>query len=209
MPIDSALLGRQDLFNMASRARESDDLVPLLWHVLAWGAMGDLRNAPTVVRSAEDSVGRSRLNDILAAAAAASYRGDIQAAYRAIHRKIKRLGPAFFSKFLYFTGDRDSAYPRCMILDSRVAEAVITLTGNDFLDQKPSVYSQFCGNIRRWADRYGEEPDLIEFKLYKFGQLIGSRRWRWLHAEACLYRAGAASVGFDDIVREVAGAERR
>jgi hypothetical protein len=64
--IELGLLGSQDLFEMAGAARESGDLVPLLWHVLAWGVMGDLRNAPTVVRSAEDSVGRSRLNDILA-----------------------------------------------------------------------------------------------------------------------------------------------
>ena len=42
VPIDSALLGRQDLFHMASEARESGDLVPLLWHVLAWGVMARL-----------------------------------------------------------------------------------------------------------------------------------------------------------------------
>jgi hypothetical protein len=66
------------------------------------------------------------------------------------------------------------------------------------------VYARFCGDLRRWADRYGEEPDAIEFRLYNFGQLIDSRRWRWLHAEASLYRAGATDVGFDDIVRKVA-----
>jgi hypothetical protein len=190
---------------MATEARASGDLVPLLWHVLAWGVIGDLRNAPTVVRSAEDSVGRSRLNEILGAAAAASYHGDIESAYRAIHRKIKRLGPAFFTKFLYFTGNRDSQDPRCMILDSRVAEAAFTLTGTGYFDEKSTVYARFCGDLRRWADQYGEQPDVIEFRLYKFGQLIGSRRWRWLYAEACLYRAGATGVGFDDIVRKVAG----
>jgi len=204
VPITSALLGRQDLFHLASEARESGDLLPLLWHVLAWGAMGDLRNAPTVVRSAENSVGRSRLNDILRAAAAASYRGDIETAYRAIHKKIPRFGPAFFTKFLYFTGNRASPNPRCMILDSRVTAAAFTLTGTDYSDNKPAAYARFCGDLHRWANNYGKEPDAIEFRLYKFGQLIDSRRWRWLHAEACLYRAGATDVGFDDVVHAVA-----
>lgn len=141
---------------------------------------------------------------VLNAAANASHRGDIEAAYRAIHGKVKRLGPAFFTKFLYFTGDRDSGAPRCMILDSRVAAAVFTLTGAEYFDEKPQLYARFCRDLWRWGDRYGEEPDGIEFRLYKFGQLIDSRRWRWLLAEASLYRAGAIEVGFEDIVRKVA-----
>jgi hypothetical protein len=55
-----------------------------------------------------------------------------------------------------------------MILGSRVAEAVFTLAGAVYFDEKPWVYARFCGDLRRWADRYGEEPDAIEFRLYKF-----------------------------------------
>ena len=40
-------------------------------------------------------------------------------------------------------------------------------------------------------------------RMYQFGQLIDSLRWKWLHAEASLYREGRKQVGFDDI------AERR
>jgi hypothetical protein len=47
IPISRESLGRQDLFRIAATADEGGDLVPLLWHVLAWGVMGDLRNAPT------------------------------------------------------------------------------------------------------------------------------------------------------------------
>jgi hypothetical protein len=188
---------------MAAVARESGDLIPLFWHVLAWGVAGDFRNMPAILRSGDD-LGRPRLNEVLTAAANASHRGDIDAAYRAIHGKVNRFGPAFFTKFLYFTGDRASGAPRCMILDSRVAEAVLTLTGTEYFDEKPQLYGRFCHDVWRWADQYGEQAEAIEFRLYKFGQLIGSRRWRWLHAEASLYRAGATEVGFQDIVREVA-----
>jgi hypothetical protein len=41
-------MGREHLFAMAAAARESsrdEDLVSLLWHVLAWGVVGNYRNA--------------------------------------------------------------------------------------------------------------------------------------------------------------------
>lgn len=107
--IDSAELDREALFALATRCRESKalDWVAFLWHVLAWGVMGDYRNAPTIVGSAAGPEQHDRLNDILCAAAESSHRGEIGAAYKAIRGKVPRLGPAFFSKFLYFTSDRN------------------------------------------------------------------------------------------------------
>lgn len=112
--IDATELDREALFALATRCRESKalDWVAFLWHVLAWGVMGDYRNAPTIVASAAGRERHDRLNDILCAAAESSHRGEIGAAYKTIRGKVPRLGPAFFSKFLYFTSDRNSSDPR-------------------------------------------------------------------------------------------------
>jgi hypothetical protein len=201
--ITSAELDRDALFALAAQCRESanPDWVSFLWHVLAWGVVGDYRNAAAIVKSATGDVQRSQLKAVLSAAADASYSGEIQAAHRAIHGKVPRLGRAFFSKFLYFTADRTSPRPGCLILDSRVAAAVFTLTGLEYFEEKAVTYARFCQDVHRWSVRYEVAPDLIEFRLYKFGQLIGSRRWKWLHSEVSLYREGSPNVDFDDIIR--------
>jgi hypothetical protein len=59
--------------------------------------------------------------------------------------------------------------------------------------------------------RYEVAPDLIEFRLYQFGQLIDGRRWKWLHSEVSLYREGNPYADFDDIIErraELAGWDR-
>lgn len=201
--ISSAELDRDALFALAAQCREcaNPDWVSFLWHVLAWGVVGDYRNAAAIVKGAAGDVKRSQLNAVLSAAADASYGGEIQAAYRAIHGEVPRLGPAFFSKFLYFTADRTSQRPRCLILDSRFTAAVFTLTGLGCSEEKAATYERFCHDVHRWSARYEVAPDLVEFRLYKFGQLIDSRRWKWLHAEVSLYRQGSPNIDFDDIIQ--------
>jgi hypothetical protein len=54
-------------------------------------------------------------------------------------------------------------------------------------------------DMHRWSEQFGVAPDVIDFRFYQFGQLIDSRRWKWLHAEASLHRGGSQSVDFDDI----------
>jgi hypothetical protein len=194
-------LNRHALFELAAQCRENakPDWTNFLWHVLAWGVMGDYRNASKIVASAADADQRARLNGILQTAAEASHCGDIRAAYRAIHGKVPRLGPAFFSKFLYFATEPNSPGPRCLILDSRVSAAIFTLTDRDYAKETSATYERFCDAVHGWSDRFSEPDDVIEFRLYQFGQLIDSYRWRWLHAEATLYREGRQDVGFDDI----------
>lgn len=204
--IDADLLSRADLFALAekTRAAEKPDWVSALWHVLAWGVAGELRNVPTIVSFAEELNGRERLNDLLGHAADLSFNGEIVGAYRALYKQIPRLGPAFFTKFLYFTGDHASGQPRCVILDSRVASALFTLTGKSFHNEKATVYADFCRVVHHSAQRNNCLPDEVEFRLYLFGVLIRSYRWRWLHAEASLYREGKREVGFDDILERLA-----
>jgi len=198
-------LNRDALFGLAAEYRTQADLdwVELLWHVLAWGVMGDYRNATTIVRNAADQRDRSLLNDRLGAAAECSYTGRIQEAYVTLHGKIPRLGRAFFSKFLYFTSDRSSNQPRCLILDSRVESAIFTLTGLEFFKHDAATYERFCNQVAQWSEDYCDDPEEIEFRLYQFGQRTNSSRWRWLHAEVSLYREGRRDVDFNEILQRV------
>ncbi len=204
--LSSTELNRSALFGLAARRWENDepDWVTFLWHVLAWGVVGDYRNASKIVASVADAEQCARLNGVLRSAAEASRRGDIRSAYTAIHGRVARLGPAFFSKFLYLTSDREAPGPRCLILDSRVSAAVFTLTGREYWKETAATYERFCGEVHRWSEMFGEPDDVIEFRLYQFGRLIASSRWRWLHAEASLYREGRQRVGFDDIAERQA-----
>lgn len=206
VPIVAETLNRADLFALAEKTRtaEHPDWVDLLWNVLAWGVAGELRNAPTIVRSAASEGDRNRLNVLLSDVAGMSYSGNFAGAYAAIHKKVPRLGPAFFTKFLYFTGDRSSGPPRGLILDLRVTAAAFALTGRDFYNEKPAVYERFCGLANDCAQRTHCTPDEVEFRLYKLGVLIQNARWRWLHAETSLYREGARDVSFNDIVERLA-----
>jgi hypothetical protein len=88
--ISSNELNRPALFGLAAQCRENDepDWVTFLWHVLAWGVVGDYRNTSKIVASATDAEQRVRLNDVLRTAAEASHRGDIRSAYTAIHGRV-------------------------------------------------------------------------------------------------------------------------
>lgn len=116
--------------------------------------------------------------------------GDSPAAYRAfVNHPISQFNYAFFSKFLYFTSDRSQPAPRCLILDERVATALRTVTGKSYIPnsagRRPAAYADYCRDVHRWSIDYGCYPDDIEWRLYRFGQLIGSRE-RWLRAEVSL-----------------------
>lgn len=207
--ISSEHLGRDDLFRIAEDAHRSgddDQLLQLFWDILAWGVMGNFRNAGRIVDFASTDEGRTRLLTALRTAAAASYSGKIDDAYSAfVDHKIPRLGPAFFSKVLFFTGDRLSHEPRCLIFDSRVESALPTVTGNYYLLARNAseTYARYCRDMHDWSQQHAVSPDAIEARLYQLGQATGNSRRAWLSAEVSLYREGRTPVTFDAILTRV------
>lgn len=206
--ISSEDLGRDDLFRVAADARNGGDerLLQLFWDILAWGVMGNFRNAGRIVDFAATDYGRVRLVTALRTAADASYAGKIEDAYRAfVDHKIPRLGPAFFSKVLFFTGDRASYEPRCLIFDSRVESALPMVTGKHYsLARKPvEVYARYCRDLHDWSQHHGVSPEAIESRLYQLGQATGNTHRAWLGAEVSLYREGRTPVTFDAILTRV------
>ncbi|HEX5541636.1 MAG TPA: hypothetical protein VFX60_08730 [Micromonospora sp.] len=124
-----ANLSRGDVINAADQCRMTGDWLPLLVTSFVWG-QGDLGYGPTRLSWVLDGKqGRPAptLDDIrhrLAQAVFVLARDGAAAAYDLLIERgsIPELGPAFFTKFLYFAGKTgDVAGPQPMILDKRLA----------------------------------------------------------------------------------------
>lgn len=111
-------------------------------------------------------------------------RGDgAVAAYRRLRNDgdlhIKGLGPAFFSKVLYFTGWNHVAGPRPLILDRFVARALDDQAG---LGWRPTwnwtsgQYDRYLDLVAGWAVSWGTEADVVERELFEHGKALSRRR---------------------------------
>ncbi|MFF3253859.1 hypothetical protein ACFYWP_23260 [Actinacidiphila glaucinigra] len=169
-------ISRAALFTMATAPLDSDeDVLRLLWHVLAWGSGSKLRNNHRRL----DVIGEGTSTAAAALREAASLaRTDPEAAYRRLFTgtRVRYLGPAFFTKYLYFAGGGSSEHP-CVILDSQVAETLNKRCGWHSLrsggNWPPETYQRYCTLLTRWAreetDRLGRHvcPDEIERWLFE------------------------------------------
>lgn len=192
---DERRLTRQDLFAFAQPAGRSGasagDVLTLLWHVLAWGTGKSQRGNNMRIRAFADPSDRQRHVGLLREAIASARGGDPTSAYGALIRRgggqIRGLGPAFFTKFLYFASE-GAAGTRCLILDARVAGS-LAQTGWSSLQRSTRTnygynwhtvtYVSYRELLQRWAteesDQSGTEiwPDEIERALFD-GEPSGS-----------------------------------
>lgn len=127
-----ASLTRGDLFDLgrvaASSKATDDDILTLLWHVLEWGTGKNERGNRRRVAAFIDEDDRQHNVQLLRTATAAACKGDPRSAYGTLIKrgggKIAGLGPAYFTKFLYFVSDGLEQGIRCLILDARVARSL-------------------------------------------------------------------------------------
>jgi hypothetical protein len=96
---------------------------------------------------------------------------------------IPALGPAFFTKFLYFAGVGEGSTP-CLILDARVAASLYEAGWTDLprsarkngysfsYNWYTDTYVSYCELLKRWADAHGPKtrPDEIERALFEGSQ---------------------------------------
>jgi hypothetical protein len=83
--------------------------------------------------------------------------------------RLRRFGPAFFTKFLYF------AVPGALILDNRLANAVYTrsrlphLVTSDgrFVAWTPYRYAVYLHWMRQTAQTVGVWPEMLELTLFE------------------------------------------
>ncbi|WP_153392683.1 8-oxoguanine DNA glycosylase OGG fold protein [Ornithinicoccus halotolerans] len=171
---------RGQLFALAEDTATGDTeaVLRLLWHVLAWGTGSGYRNqrarvgAVAALGSVEAATrlhgaGKLAATDPVAAYQSMKPRGD--------HR-IRELGPAFFTKYLYFAGAGDAEH-RAVIMDTVVATVLrdrYRWTTLSTLPQwRASTYRSYVELVDRWAreaaQRIGRRvsPDEVEVWLYR------------------------------------------
>ncbi len=171
-------LSRGDVFSIADQEPSSESAIQLLWYSLAWG-LGT--RAPRL---------HARLDGIAENEGEAASRlaeawelvrndADPEKAYSVLatdkgRARIKWLGPAFSTKFLYFA-QGSAAAPSYVILDGVVATHLRPTAWPSAPTTAwwPSTYGSYCLLMKNWAEkaelRSGNEtsPDQIEFAVFK------------------------------------------
>ncbi len=170
----TGVVWRRDVFAVAEAWRRGDATPrQLLSAVLMWGygpiGYGPWRTARSLEGDA-DGVRLARALDPLRAAAPGEE--VLATAYRRLRdpreSRLPRLGPAFFTKLLYFAGYRRGAGgPQPLILDSVVARRLPPDAGV----RRPSAWGagEWLSYLRWAADqagRRGIEPEEVEMALF-------------------------------------------
>jgi hypothetical protein len=167
-------LTRGDLFAMAETVRSDGDLLRFVWHVLAWGSGDARRNNLKRIESCRAST------PLLRQAFEAARASDPRKAYGSLIRPgraaVPHLGPAFFSKLLYFASE--GAQQRCLILDARVARSLFNLgwsiaptypTKTFSYNWYTDTYVSYCELLTCWAEVAGN-ADMFERALFDAGK---------------------------------------
>lgn len=148
-------LTRTDLWRVGAGAADDGEVaLRLLWHALAWGAGRYLRQCRKRVEAVAADVNRAQ--EILQSTARLAS-VDPEGAYETLHRngrgRIRSLGPAFGTKYLYFAGGGAPSHPS-LILDRRVATS---LHKRGWRSLHPgggwptATYGRYCTLLLRWA----------------------------------------------------------
>lgn len=122
-------LTRGEIFQLAAGPTLAADeaILNLLWHVLAWGSGTSRRNNRARIKAFADPGSAAANLALLRTAATHARAGVVAVAYSCLIRRgggmIPGLGPAFFTKFLYFVGAGNPSHT-CLILDARVASSL-------------------------------------------------------------------------------------
>lgn len=184
---DGGVITRAGLFSLAAadQFEQSDrSILELFWNTMAWGIAGTWRNVPRL--ATQVTTDSALVASLLRQAQRLSFEGQVRESYRALNQNIKFLGPAFFTKFLYFTADR-SRPVHALILDERVRVAWRILVGVDLRSGYSQDYTEFCEAAAGAGRRTGLAPDEVEACLYHLGRQVGSYTG-WLERSLRVYR---------------------
>ncbi|WP_235009787.1 hypothetical protein [Mycobacterium sp. 3519A] len=178
---DDTLVGdtisRAEIFALSGPAAESPDAaLTLLWNSLAWGSGSKRRK--NRARIASVARNRETATALLQQAARCSRR-DPGEAYSLLYpdnrTAIRQLGPAFFTKYLYFAGGGSSDH-QCCILDENVALALQKTCGWHSLPSRSwlaTAYARYAVLLGRWVNEHElDRPDVIERWLFEEGKRL-------------------------------------
>ncbi|MBN6039965.1 hypothetical protein [Amycolatopsis sp. 195334CR] len=164
-PPDGADLTRAQVWSAAD-----EDVFTLLWRALAWGSGSYLRDNARRLDGVRADLAHA---EKVLGAAAETARHDPGAAYGLLrpgpYNAIRSLGPAFFTKFLYFAGGGAPDHP-CLILDRVVATALRDHAGwTSLYCTRPwpaQTYQRYCDLLARWGRQHHRAADEFERALF-------------------------------------------
>lgn len=162
-------LSRGDLFALGTKVKTAQDAVNFYVAVCSWGAGTKARDIyrriPTL---SEPDVGEKLLGGITLAQDPNVEAEDAYQAFWASNQyRLKGLGPAFFTKLLYFAaGPIDSQKMRHLILDKKVATSI---GWPDKAWWTPSEYREYLELINNVMEHLpnAERSDCLEMRLFK------------------------------------------
>ena len=162
---------RRDVFAAASNVATEEDALNLYVMMCGWGAgvkgrpgyrarlpLAERDIAPKLLRSNQAIRGGENPVSVYRSLASGEFR-------------IKHFGPAFFTKWMYFSGHAsgESAQPKPLILDARVA-ASLGLPPHGWAPEVYAAYLQLSKDVAAELD--GREPHVVEHALFVLnGQL--------------------------------------
>ncbi|MEU2281044.1 hypothetical protein ABZ614_03555 [Streptomyces sp. NPDC013178] len=168
---------RRTVFSIARRSDTTEGRRHLLTAALVWGTGTQARSVARRARVfAENSAGD--IDARLAAALGVLREEGAVAAYYAFNNdsRIKFLGPAFFTKVLYFAGHEQCVGAwRPLILDRYVALALRAAdTGEKWRTGGWTTprYGRYLSLVHDHARRVGVLPDQVEAALFAFGRRL-------------------------------------
>jgi len=162
-------LSRGDLFALGTKVKNAQDSINFYVAVCSWGAGAKARDIyrriPTL---SEPDVGEKLLGGIMLAQ---DPNVEAEDAYRSFwtrkQYRLKGLGPAFFTKLLYFAaGHTHNQKMRHLILDKKVATSI---GWPDRAWWTPSEYGDYLELINNVMEHLpeAERSDCLEMRLFK------------------------------------------
>jgi hypothetical protein len=171
-------LSRGDVFSIADHDPSPEAAIQLLWYSLAWGLGTRAPRLHARLDGIAEDEGEAA-NLLMEAWELVRNEADQEKAYSVLttdrgRGRIKWLGPAFSTKFLYFA-QGSTVIPRYVILDEVVATNLRPTAWPSAPSTAwwPSTYGAYCLLMKNWAEkaqlRSGHEttPDQIELAVFR------------------------------------------
>ncbi|MFD6554645.1 hypothetical protein [Streptomyces sp. NPDC058398] len=169
---------RRAVFGIARRADTAEGRRHLLVAALVWGNGTKVRSVRRSARIFQNST-RADLDARLYKALDVLREHGVVAAYRAFNndQHSPYLGPAFFTKVLYFAGhDRGVGQHRPIILDSVVSRALRAAGAVEasWPDNgwTTAQYGHYVSMVHDYARARGVLPDQVEAALFSYGKRL-------------------------------------
>lgn len=172
-PEEALSVSRQRLFELGKSVETEEDAVSFYVAVCSWGAGTDAQQTYRCVQPLYQPGAPGKLLEGLKVASTGSAVDGYFAFNNYSQARVKYLGPAFFTKLLYFATGRptpaDTRHP--LILDRRVA---VALGWTKTSDWRTSEYSRYLDLVEQLHERWRPDlpTDVIEYTLFHSGRTL-------------------------------------